>query len=96
MCRAEKNWYNSGYIFPEGFKSHVHFRSSVVLDQLCVHECIVIGRGGKYWPAPTFQVTAMDRAGEALIAKSCTGCWTAVCFSACYSMMAAGYTAFHP
>lgn len=54
------------------------FRSSVVLDQLCVHECTVIGRGGRFWPAPTFKVTAMDRADEPLIAKSCTGCWSAV------------------
>ncbi|CAL8465948.1 g5484 [Coccomyxa elongata] len=76
--RAEAGWYNSGYIFPEGFTSRVSFRSSVVLDQLCVHECTVIGRGGRFWPAPTFKVTAMDRADEPLIAKSCTGCWSAV------------------
>ncbi len=76
--RAEAGWYNSGYIFPEGFTSRVSFRSSVVLDQLCVHECTVIGRGGTFWPAPTFKVTAMDRADEPLIAKSCTGCWSAV------------------
>ena len=56
------------------------FRASaqVVLDQICVHECVVLGRGGKFWPAPTFQVTAMDRPGEPLVAKSCTGCWTGV------------------
>ena len=77
-CRADRGWYNSGYIFPEGFSSRVSFRSSVVLDQLCVHECSVIGRGGKFWPAPTFRVTALDRSDEPLIAKSCTGCWSAV------------------
>ncbi|BDA48275.1 probable lysine-specific demethylase JMJ16 at C-terminar half [Coccomyxa sp. Obi] len=76
--RTEAGWYNSGYIFPDGFTSRVSFRSSVVLDQLCVHECTVIGRGGRFWPAPTFKVTAMDRADEPLIAKSCTGCWSAV------------------
>ena len=25
-CRAEKGWFNSGYIFPEGFKSQLPFR----------------------------------------------------------------------
>ncbi|KAK9839324.1 hypothetical protein WJX81_008143 [Elliptochloris bilobata] len=78
QLRAVAGWYNAGYIFPLGFKSRVHFRSSVVLDAICVHECVVLGRGGKFWPAPTFQVTAMDRPGEPLIAKSCTGCWTGV------------------
>ena len=53
-------------------------RAQVVLDAICVHECLVQGRGGRFWPAPTFQVTAMDRPGEPLIAKSCTGCWTGV------------------
>ena len=27
-CRAEKGWFNSGYIFPEGFKSQLPFRSA--------------------------------------------------------------------
>lgn len=76
--RAQKGWYNAGYIFPEGFKSRTLFRSSVALDSLCVHECDVIGQGGMFWPAPTFRVVALDRPDEPLIAKSCTGCWTAV------------------
>ncbi len=76
--RAQKGWYNAGYIFPEGFKSRTLFRSSVALDSLCVHECDVIGEGGMFWPAPTFRVVALDRPDEPLIAKSCTGCWTAV------------------
>ncbi|KAI8102867.1 hypothetical protein M9434_005659 [Picochlorum sp. BPE23] len=76
--RAQKGWYNAGYIFPEGFKSRTLFRSSVAIDSLCVHECDVIGRGGTFWPAPTFRVVALDRPDEPLIAKSCTGCWTAV------------------
>ena len=78
MCRPDSGWYNSGYIFPEGFKSRVNFRSSVELDQLCVHECEVLGRGGQYWPAPTFKVAAGDRTDEPIFAKSCTGCWTGV------------------
>lgn len=57
----------------------MNFRSSVVLDALCVHECAVIGEGGLFWPAATFCVTAMDRAEEPLLAKSCTGCWSQVC-----------------
>ena len=63
-CRAEPGWYNSGYIFPEGFASRVNFRSSVVLDALCVHECAILGPGGPVlarahlprhppWTAPT-------------------------------------------
>ncbi|KAK9803111.1 hypothetical protein WJX73_005483 [Symbiochloris irregularis] len=76
--RAGPGWFNTGYIFPEGFESRVHFRSSVALDQLCVHECSVVGKGGQYWPGPTFIVRAMDRADEPLVAKSCTGCWSGV------------------
>ncbi|PSC71800.1 Transforming growth factor beta regulator 1 [Micractinium conductrix] len=76
--RAEKGWYNAGYIFPEGFHSRTLFRSSVAIDQLCVHECQIIGRGGQFWPQPTFKVVALDRPDEPLIAKSCTGCWTGI------------------
>ena len=76
--RLEKGWFNAGYIFPEGFKSRTLFRSSVALDSLCVHECDVIGKGGQFWPAPTFRVVALDRPDEPLIAKSCTGCWTGI------------------
>ena len=77
-CRAEEGWFNQGYIFPEGFKSQVNFRSSVVLDQLCIHECSVLGREGQFWPAPTFKVVAMDHPDKPLYAKSCTGCWSGV------------------
>ena len=80
-CRAEPGWFNSGYIFPEGFCSRVNFRSSVVLDALCVHECAILGQEGQYWPAATFRVTAMDRVNEPLDAKSCTGCWAQVATS---------------
>ena len=51
---------------------------AVAIDQLCVHECTIIGKDGEYWPAPTFKVVALDRPDEPLIAKSCTGCWTGV------------------
>jgi hypothetical protein len=80
--RAGPGWHNSGYIFPEGFASRVNFRSSLVLDALCVHECAILGPEGQFWPAPTFRVTAMDRPQEPLLAKSCTGCWSGVraCF----------------
>lgn len=74
----EPGWYNSGYIFPIGFHSRTLFRSSVALDQLCVHECFIEGSQGKFWPSPTFKVVALDRPDEPLVAKSCTGCWTAV------------------
>jgi F/Y-rich N-terminus len=76
--RAEPGWFNSGYIFPAGYVSRVKFRSSVAVDQMCLHECSILGAGGVHWPAPTFKVVAMDRPDEPLIAKSCTGCWTLV------------------
>ncbi|CAD7703988.1 unnamed protein product [Ostreobium quekettii] len=76
--RVDKHWHNSGYIFPEGFKSRLTFRSSVDLNALCVHECDIIAKGGKFFPLPTFRVTALDRPNDPLIAKSCTGCWTLV------------------
>ena len=76
--RKDKGWYNSGYIFPDGFKSRVLFRSSVALERTCLHECFVLGKSGAYFPLPTFKVTALDRPEEPVIAKSCTGCWTQV------------------
>lgn len=75
---ARKGWYNPGYIFPAGFHSRTLFRSSVALDQLCVHECYIIGQGGDYWPAPTYKVVSLDRPDEPIVAKSCTGCWTGI------------------
>ena len=48
------------------------------MEQLCLHECTIIGKGGAHWPHPTYKVVAMDRADEPLLAKSCTGCWTQV------------------
>lgn len=74
----DPRWYNAGYIFPAGFKSRLLFRSSVDLDALTLHECEIVGEGGKYWPAPTFVVTARDREDEPMVAKSCTGCWSGV------------------
>ena len=56
----------------------MQFRSSVELGATCAHECTVVGPGGAFWPAPTFVVTATDRQLEPLVAKSCTGCWSAV------------------
>lgn len=75
---ARPGWYNAGYIFPAGFKARTLFRSSVNLEALTIHECEIQGEGGQYWPAPTFIVTALDRADEPLVARSCTGCWTQV------------------
>ena len=75
---ARKGWYNPGYIFPAGFHSRTLFRSSVALDQLCVHECYIMGQGGDYWPAPTYKVVSLDRPDEPIVAKSCTGCWTGI------------------
>ena len=77
-CRVAKGWYDSGYIFPEGYVSQLAFRSSVELDQTCVHVCSIIGQGGQFWPAPTFKITALDREDAPLFGKSCTACWTQV------------------
>ena len=76
--RFEKGWHNQGYIFPDGYFARTNFRSSVLLDQVCVHECRVVGEGGRFWPAPTFQIVALDRPDEAFDGKSPTGCWNAV------------------
>ena len=73
-----KGWYDGGYIFPEGYVSQLAFRSSVELDQTCVHVCSIIGFGGQHWPAPTFKITALDREDAPLFGKSCTACWTQV------------------
>ncbi|KAG2488719.1 hypothetical protein HYH03_012719 [Edaphochlamys debaryana] len=75
---ARPGWFNAGYIFPAGFRAQTLFRSSVDLDSLTMHTCEIVGEGGAYWPAPTYVVTAADRPDEPLVAKSCTGCWTAV------------------
>ncbi len=37
--RVQREWFNAGYIFPEGFASRVQFRSSVALSSTCAHEC---------------------------------------------------------
>ena len=50
----------------------------VQVDQLCRHECKIVGRGGEYWPLPTFVITAADQPGAPLMAKSATGAWNAV------------------
>lgn len=76
--RFEKGWHNQGYIFPDGYFARTNFRSSVLLGQVCVHECRVVGEGGRFWPAPTFQIIALDRPDEAFDGKSPTGCWNAV------------------
>ena len=76
--RFEKGWHNRGYIFPDGFFAKTPFRSSVEIDQLVIHECRILGKGGQYWPAPTFQIVTADRPDEEFNFKSATGCWSAV------------------
>lgn len=76
--RFEKGWHNNGYIFPDGYFAKTPFRSSVQLDAICIHECRIIGKGGKFWPAPTFEIIAQDRLEEPLVAKSPTGCWNGI------------------
>ncbi|BDA47156.1 probable transforming growth factor beta regulator 1 at C-terminar half [Coccomyxa sp. Obi] len=76
--RLDPGWYNNGYIFPEGFCTRTVFRSSVELDQLCLHTCSILGKEDHFWPAPTFRIVAADRPDEELDAKSPTGAWNAV------------------
>lgn len=42
-----------------------HPSCSVAIDQLCVHECHVVGKGGQYWPQPTFKVRWLGGGGAA-------------------------------
>ena len=76
--RTTKGWFNSGYIFPDGFASLTHFRSSVNPAAVVGHTCRIIGQGGAYWPGPTFVIVAGDRPDEPLAARSATAAWGAV------------------
>jgi len=78
QVRFEDGWHNKGYIFPDGFMAKTPFRSSIELDQLVNHECRIVGQGGKFWPAPTFQIVADDRPEEPFYGKSATACWSAI------------------
>lgn len=75
--RLDAGWHNAGYIFPDGFKTRMVFRSSVDIEQLCIHECSIVS-GGKCKPGPTFRIVAADRPEEALEGKSATMCWNLV------------------
>jgi hypothetical protein len=79
--RAENYWYNSGYIFPDGYHSRTTFRSSVNIGATCSHDCYIIGAGGKFWPRPTFEVIADDRPHERIVGKSSSSCFKQVCVS---------------
>ena len=74
---AGKGWHNGGYIFPDGFRTRMVFRSSVELDQLCIHECSIVS-GGAHRPGPTFVIAASDRPAEPLVGKSATMAWNLV------------------
>jgi len=76
--RAQKGWFNSGYIFPDGFAALTSFRSSANPAATVGHTCRIIGLGGAYWPAPTFVIVAGDRPDEPLAARSATAAWGAV------------------
>uniref|UniRef100_A0A7S3XCB6 U-box domain-containing protein n=1 Tax=Picocystis salinarum TaxID=88271 RepID=A0A7S3XCB6_9CHLO len=76
--QTDEGWFNAGYIFPDGLHTRTVFRSSVMVDQLVVHDCFIIGEGGQYWPKPTFRIVAADRPQEPLEGRSCTACWTGI------------------
>lgn len=81
VCRADagNGWCTSAYIFPDGYCATTRFRSSADPSGAVIHECSIVGRGGRYWPRPTFVVVAADRPNEPLVAKSCSGAWKQVC-----------------
>lgn len=76
--QTEEGWFNAGYIFPDGLHTRTVFRSSVMVDQLVVHDCYIVGEGGQYYPKPTFRIVAADRPEEPLEGRSCTACWTGI------------------
>ena len=43
----------------------------------CRHICRIIGKGGKFWPLPTFVIEA-DDCSEPIVAKSATGAWSGI------------------
>eukprot|EP00892_Ulva_mutabilis_P009148 jgi/Ulvmu1/6605/UM003_0242.1 len=75
---TENGWFTPGYIFPEGYCASTSYRSSANPSETVAHECSIVGRGGVYWPRPTFVVVAADRPHEPLVARSCTGVWKMV------------------
>jgi hypothetical protein len=75
--RTDKGWHNNVCIFPDGFCTRKDFRSSVDLEQHCIHECS-IHANGIFKPGPTFRIVAADRPAEPLEGKSATMCWSAV------------------
>jgi hypothetical protein len=78
LHRTEDGWCNAEHIYPEGFYSTVHYKSSVNLDETCLHHCYVLGKGGKFWPQPTFKFKASDLPYEPMIAATCDIAWNAV------------------
>ena len=48
------------------------------LNQLCLHDCYILGQGGKFWPQPTFRIVAADQASKPVDGRSATGAWNAI------------------
>jgi hypothetical protein len=74
---VQPGWYTSGFIFPDGYTWRKSYKSSVNLDQTCVHTCTITSQG-PFAPAPTFRITAAERAAEPVEAKSAGACWNLV------------------
>ena len=47
------------------------------IGQVCWHTCTIVGKGGKFWPEPTFEIIAADDK-EPIVAKSATGAWSGI------------------
>eukprot|EP00958_Prasinococcus_capsulatus_P016663 scaffold1851_cov390-Prasinococcus_capsulatus_cf.AAC.1 len=77
LC-TDKGWHNQGYIFPNGYKSRVVFRSSVDTDKTCYHICEIYQDKEANPKGPMYKLTALDRPDEPIVTKSATGCWTGV------------------
>ncbi|KAK9867743.1 hypothetical protein WJX84_007087 [Apatococcus fuscideae] len=74
--RASPGWFDAGYIFPDGYKATIWYRSSKNVKEIIAHECSIYQLGSQ--PYPTFQIIAADRPNEPLTALSCSGCWDKV------------------
>ena len=74
---VQPGWCTTGFIFPDGYTWRKSYKSSVNLDQNCVHTCTITSQG-PFAPAPTFRITVADRAAEPVEGKTAGACWNQV------------------
>ena len=74
---VQPGWHTAGFIFPDGYTWRKSYKSSVDPAQSCVHTCTITSQG-PFAPAPTFRITAADRAAEPVEARTAGACWNLV------------------